>query len=71
MSEKKLSLYVTALIFNSHNKLLIVKRRYGTEVLPGKWGYPGGMVEEGQTIEDALYEEVFEETGVNVAIKRI
>ncbi|BBF45331.1 hypothetical protein lbkm_4098 [Lachnospiraceae bacterium KM106-2] len=30
------------------------------------WGYPGGMVEPGETLEEALHREIKEETGVNV-----
>jgi len=32
------------------------------------WEYPGGMVEAGETLQEALIREIKEETGVNVRI---
>lgn len=32
------------------------------------WEYPGGMVEPGETIQEALEREIYEETGVQVEI---
>ena len=41
-------------------ELLLVQR--GREPAKGKWGIPGGVVEVGETIEEALVREVREET---------
>lgn len=53
-------------IVNKDNKLLMVERakKEGNLV----WAFPGGKVEEGETIYDACVREVLEETGVNVSI---
>lgn len=49
---------VVALVVNDENKVLVVwNKRYG------KWGLPGGKLEEGETIGEALRREVLEETG--------
>lgn len=49
------------LIINGKNQLLLQKRRDN-----GFWGYPGGAVELGESVEEAAKREVFEETGLIV-----
>lgn len=56
---------VGALIVHD-GKLLLVKR--GVEPAKGKWSIPGGAVELGERIRDALIREVKEECGLNVEI---
>lgn len=56
---------VGALIVHE-GKLLIVKR--GVEPSKGKWSIPGGAVELGEKIRDALLREVKEECGLDVEI---
>lgn len=53
---------VGALIFNDNNQLLIVK----THKWKGKYTIPGGHVEMGEYLEDALKREIQEETGLNM-----
>jgi 8-oxo-dGTP diphosphatase len=45
-------------------RALLVRR--GKEPLYGRWVVPGGTVELGETLEEALVREVEEETGVRV-----
>ena len=54
---------VGALIFEDRN-LLIVERAH--EPLKGYWSIPGGIVETGEKLEDAVRREVREETGLDV-----
>ncbi len=45
-------------------KVLLIRR--GKEPLRGRWLVPGGTVEIGETLEEALVREVLEETGLTV-----
>jgi 8-oxo-dGTP diphosphatase len=48
----------------SDGKVLLVMR--ANEPARGRWGLPGGVVELGERVEDAVIREVKEETGLNV-----
>jgi 8-oxo-dGTP diphosphatase len=54
---------VGALIFED-GKILLVER--GKEPLKGYWSLPGGVVETGEKLEEAIRREVSEETGLDV-----
>jgi len=53
-------------VTNSQGQVLLIKSpRYGD------WEFPGGQVEEGETIPHALEREVFEETGIVIRVKSL
>lgn len=54
---------VGALIFEA-GKVLLVER--AKEPLQGFWSIPGGIVEAGEKLEEAIRREVLEETGLEV-----
>lgn len=45
-------------------RVLLVRR--GTEPLRGKWSIPGGLIEVGEMLHEAVVREVREETGLEV-----
>lgn len=51
-----------ACIVNAKGQILLQKRNKNEDL----WGFPGGVVELGESIEEAMIREVREETGLNV-----
>ena len=49
-------------------RLLCIRRGHGPGA--GLWSLPGGRVEAGESLHEALVREVFEETGLEVVIDR-
>ncbi len=58
---------VTAALIYNDGKLLIAKRKLSGK-LPGKWEFPGGKLETGETPEDCLRRELKEELHIDTAI---
>jgi ADP-ribose pyrophosphatase YjhB (NUDIX family) len=61
-------LLVVALVFiRREDSLLMVKQDYGARY----WSLPGGIVEPGESLDEAAIREVREETGLEVRIRRV
>ncbi len=58
---------VTAAVIEKDGKILIAKRKRG-RTLGGKWEFPGGKIEPGETPEECLKRELKEEFGIEVEI---
>jgi 8-oxo-dGTP pyrophosphatase MutT (NUDIX family) len=53
-------------LFDRRRRLLLQQRSDG-----GQWGLPGGSVEIGESVSEAVVREVREETGLTVAPRRL
>lgn len=50
------------------NKLLLLLRGSTAPYNPDKYGFPGGMVDENETMEECAVRELFEETGLKINV---
>jgi 8-oxo-dGTP diphosphatase len=69
MRTKNWGLSVAALVTNSKGRILTVQRSGTSTIWAGKWELPGGKVERGETFDEGLLREVWEETGLAVRIQ--
>ena len=67
--KEKTQKVVAALMISADGKILLAKCKPLPSVAYGKaWIIPGGVVDGGETNEEALQREVFEETGIDISI---
>lgn len=52
-------------------KILLVQRAFDDHWMPGKWSFAGGMIDDGETLEQALVREIQEETGLKVEMENL
>lgn len=52
---------------DDRERVLLVRENYGER----RWGFPGGRVDEGESVADAAVREALEEAGVTVALRRL
>ena len=58
---------VVGLALIDQGEWLVVRKRYGG--LEGKWSFPAGFVEPGETVDQAVVREVQEETGIEIIVQ--
>ena len=66
---KSVSMKITGaivVIINDENKTLLLKRPNWIKWAPGKWAFPGGKIEKGETTLAAAIRETYEETQLAV-----
>ena len=59
-------LIVVPILSDAAGRVLLCRMRSDRGVFPGQWALPGGGVEPGERIEDALRREVHEELGIGL-----
>jgi ADP-ribose pyrophosphatase YjhB (NUDIX family) len=62
----KIRLGCSAAILDENGRILLTRRTDN-----GQWCLPGGRMESGESAAEACEREVFEETGLNVRVKRL
>lgn len=65
-TRKRIILGVGAVVWNDREQVLLIRRRNPPR--QDEWSLPGGKVEFGETLEEALAREVREETGLEIEI---
>ncbi|MBS4200901.1 NUDIX hydrolase [Bacillus sp. FJAT-49732] len=59
--EKVIMVVAGAFVFDEENRVLMQKRSDN-----GQWGFPGGFMELGESVQDTAKREVYEETGLQL-----
>lgn len=57
---------VAAIVFNTERDKVYITKRHETAHKGGLWEFPGGKLENGETPEQAISRELFEEIGIEV-----
>lgn len=60
---------VLAGVIKKNNCILIARKKPGSS-LAGKWEFPGGKLEQGETPEECLYREIEEELGIKIKVEK-
>ncbi|MBW4664365.1 MAG: 8-oxo-dGTP diphosphatase MutT [Chroococcus sp. CMT-3BRIN-NPC107] len=55
------------IIWNKQGQILIDRRRQDG-ILGGLWEFPGGKIEQGETVEDCIKREIWEELGIAIKV---
>ena len=63
-SRPRVVLVNRCIVFNKKGQFLLIKRSLDNYYAPGVWEFPGGKLDEGQDLSQALEREVLEETGL-------
>lgn len=71
MIEYVFGLAVRVLLIDENGKILILKRSTDSKTNPGKWELPGGKVDQGESFDQALIREVFEETELKISLDHV
>jgi len=58
-------------LIERESRYLVTRRSELNTYMPLKWDIPGGIVKPGETLEEAIYREVSEETGLTIQVGHV
>lgn len=70
-NNKPYRLTLRAVIRDSQRRILMMQRAVKSPMQPGLWELPGGKIDPGETIDQALIREIKEETGFDVTLGEV
>jgi len=70
MTDRPFGLVIRAIIKDSNDNILILKRAPDSRSNPRCWELPGGKVEPGESFDHAMIREIKEETNLNISLRR-
>ena len=62
---------VAGSIFNPTKTEIYITKRPSNKHKGGYWEFPGGKVEQGESVEQAMARELFEEVGIEVTAQSV
>ena len=71
MLGKPMKLSVKIVVRDQAGRCLVLKRSMSSGGNPGKWEFPGGKIDPGEGLDEALLREVVEETGLAISIQGV
>ncbi len=71
MKTKPYAFSCKAVVRDHQGRCLLLRRSAESKNNAGKWEFPGGKADAGETLDEALLREVREETGLNVELVRV
>jgi 8-oxo-dGTP diphosphatase len=71
MSDKAWGIAAYALLQNGEGKCLFLRRSPDSTTNPGRWEPPGGKLDPGERLDEALRREVLEEAGLQISVRRL
>jgi 8-oxo-dGTP diphosphatase len=70
MAHRSFALSVKALVRDDRGRCLVIRRSPASKNNAGKWDFPGGKVDAGESFDVALVREIREETGIEVELEK-
>lgn len=70
-SGKPFSFSLKVVVLNDRDECLVLQRSANSKGNPGKWEFPGGKLEPGESFDQGLLREVFEETALTVTLRHV